>query len=144
MGNSCGFPAAAALIRGAAGLWGTVKFYPRSHAVLVVAEINGLPASETGFYGLHIHEGPDCEGAGYPNTGSHYNPAGAPHPCHAGDLPPLLCCGRRAYMSVLTDRFRIRDVVGRTVVIHSGRDDFTTQPAGNSGQKIGCGVIRWQ
>lgn len=45
-------------------------------------------------------------------------------------------------MYVLTDRFRVRDIIGRTVVIHSGPDDFHTQPAGNAGEKIACGVIR--
>ena len=45
-------------------------------------------------------------------------------------------------MAVLTDRFRIPEIIGRTVVIHSGRDDFTSQPAGDSGTRIACGVIR--
>ena len=54
----------------------------------------------------------------------------------------LLLCGGGAYLAVLTDRFSVADVLGRTVVIHSGADDFHTQPAGNAGTKIACGVIR--
>ena len=132
------------MVRGEGNLRGTVKFYPRGQGTLVVAHITGLPESKTGFFALHIHEGDNCRGKGFPNTLGHYNPTSQPHPCHAGDLPPLLCCGGEACMSVMTRRFRIKDVVGRTVVIHENADDFTTQPSGNSGTKIACGVIRWQ
>lgn len=54
----------------------------------------------------------------------------------------MLGCGESAYMSVKTDRFSADDRIGRTVVIHSGPDDFHSQPAGNAGKKIACGVIR--
>ena len=124
------------------GLRGTVRFTPRQNGTLVVAEISGLPSSDTGFFAFHIHESGNCSGAGFPNTGSHYNPGDRNHPLHAGDLPPLLSSGGSAYLAVMTDRFRIKDVIGRTVVIHSGPDDFRTQPAGNAGNKIACGVIR--
>ena len=46
-----------------------------------------------------------------------------------------------AWMAVLTDRFRVPDILGRTVIVHSQPDDFTTQPSGNAGAKIACGVI---
>lgn len=74
-------------------------------------------------------------------TGGHYDPRGGLHPLHGGDLPPLLSCGGRAYMAVLTDRFSIREILGRTIVIHGKADDFRTQPSGDSGEKIACGVI---
>lgn len=61
---------------------------------------------------------------------------------HAGDLPPLLSCQGNAYLSVKTDRFSVNEIIGRTVVIHSNPDDFHTQPAGNAGKKIACGVIQ--
>ena len=48
---------------------------------------------------------------------------------------------RHAHLEVRTDRFHVRDIIGRTVVIHSDPDDFRTQPAGNAGTKIACGVI---
>ena len=81
-------------------------------------------------------------GSGFPNTGSHYNPDHQDHPLHTGDLPPLLSGDGTTCLAVVTDRFRIKDVIGRTVVIHSGSDNFRTQPAGNTGNKIACGVIR--
>lgn len=138
-------PAAVAHVSGGEGhstLCGTVRFYSRCGGTLVVADINGLPDSETGFFAFHIHEGGDCRGSGFPATGGHFNPCGKAHPLHAGDLPPLLGNNGSAYSQVLTGRFRVDDIIGRTVVIHSGPDDFMTQPSGNAGKKIACGVIR--
>ncbi|MGM9646504.1 MAG: superoxide dismutase family protein [Eubacteriales bacterium] len=142
-------PVAIAQIRGgegAPGLTGTVRFYQFCSSVLVVTELRGLPENESGFFALHIHEGGDCDGGfadpPFSDTGGHYNPYGKPHPRHAGDLPPLLSAGGGAYSAVLTDRFSARDVIGRTVVIHANGDDLHSQPAGNAGSKIACGVIR--
>lgn len=141
-----GRPAAIARMGGegpAAGLSGYVRFYQMRDGVLVTADISGLPKdSETGIFAFHIHEGGACTGAGYADTGGHYNPAHTQHPRHAGDLPPLFACRGRASMAVLTDRFRVAEIIGRTVVIHSDPDDFHTQPSGNAGSKIACGVIR--
>ena len=123
-------------------LHGTVRFIPRKDGTLVVAEISGLPATDTGFFAFHIHEGGNCSRLGFPNTGSHYNPDDRDHPLHAGDLPPLLSSDGSACLAVMTDRFRGKDVIGRTVVIHSGPDDFRTQSSGGAGNKIACGVIR--
>lgn len=108
---------------------------------LVTADFSGLPDTETNFFAFHIYEGGDCGGAAFADTGGHYNPGNTAHPNHAGDLPPLLAHNGRASMAVLTGRFRVADVMGRTVVIHQDPDDFHTQPAGNSGKKIACGVI---
>ena len=123
-------------------LSGCVRFYQENGCVLIVAEISGLPgASETGFYGFHIHQGENCSGADLTGTRSHYNPTNLAHPKHAGDLPPLLAYQGNAYLSVRTDRFSVQDIIGRTVVIHSYPDDFYSQPASNAGKKIACGVI---
>ncbi len=138
-------PQAIAIIKGgnaAPSINGTVKFYQKGNCVLVIADISGLPHTATGFFGFHIHEGTDCGGTNFSGSKGHYNPSSAPHPQHAGDLPPLMLCGAMAHSSVLTDRFNINDIIGRTVVIHNMPDDFTTQPAGNSGEKIACGVIK--
>jgi len=138
-------PVAYARIRGgraAPGLIGMVKFYQHSAGVIVEAQVTGLPENGTGIYGFHIHEGTACLGDMFPTTGNHYNPLGTSHPNHAGDLPPLLSYGGRAWFSVMTERFSIPDILGRTVVIHDRPDDFHTQPSGNAGDKIGCGVIR--
>ena len=139
-------PDAMAKIRGGMEepqLSGCVQFYQEHEWVRVVARISGLPTeSKTGFFGFHVHEGERCSGTDFSETGSHYNPTGEPHPKHAGDLPPLLACGGNAYLSVKTDRFSVDEIIGRTVVIHNDPDDFHSQPAGNAGKKIACGVIR--
>ena len=138
-------PDAVARIRGGIDVpqvTGCVRFYQENGYVLVVARISGLPReSETGFFGFHIHQGESCSGADFSGTGSHYNPLEMPHPEHAGDLPPLLSCHGCAYLSFKTDRLSVQEILGRTVVIHSDPDDFHTQPAGNAGKKIACGVI---
>jgi len=120
-----------------------VKFFQQGADVLIVADLSGLPHSNpSGFFGFHIHDGTSCAGEAFANTKGHYDTADAPHPAHAGDLPPLLSRGGSAYLAVKTNRFRVKEVIGRTVVIHSGPDDFRTQPAGNAGTKIACGVIQ--
>ena len=138
-------PDAVAQIRGGVEvpkLSGCIRFYQQKGCVLIVAEILGLPREiETGFFGFHIHQGENCSGTDFSGTGSHYNPADQVHPKHAGDLPPLMCCRGNAYLAVKTDRFTVHDIIGKTVVIHSNPDDFHTQPAGNAGRKIACGVI---
>jgi len=122
---------------------GNVRFHQRVDGVLVVVTLSGLPTdSKTGFFGLHIHEGGFCDGDDFSQTGAHLNNAKMPHPLREGDLPPLMSYSGKAYMAVITDRFMINDIVGKTLVIHSDRDDFTTQPSGNAGTKIACGEIR--
>lgn len=139
-------PDAVAQIQGgmeAPQLSGCVEFYQENGCVLIETRISGLPReNETGFFGFHIHQGEICSGTDFSGTGSHYNPTDQSHPKHAGDLPPLLACQGNAYLSVKTDRFSVKDIIGRTVVIHSNPDDFNSQPAGNAGRKIACGVIR--
>lgn len=142
--NTYGRPSAVAVIRGDRGnplLKGTVRFYQKPYGVLVETDVSGLPNNSSGFFGFHIHDGSSCMGEGFPATGSHYDRGKHPHPRHAGDLPPLLSYGGRGYMAVISDRFSIRDIIGRTVVIHANADDFLTQPSGNAGEKIACGVI---
>lgn len=139
---SAGRLEAAAWIAGEGRIRGIVKFYAIPGGTLVVAEIVGLPENETGFFSFHIHEGGDCGGKEFSDTGGHFNPGGQAHPKHAGDLPPLLARNGRACLAVETGRFSPGEVVGRTVVIHHDADDFHTQPSGNSGRKIACGVIR--
>ena len=135
-----GTPAAVARVRGET-VRGEVRFYQTPEGVLVAAEIRGLPASDKGFFAFHIHEGGDCGGVNFADAGSHFNPGKTTHPRHAGDLPPLLSDGGNAFLAVLTNRFRVEDVIGRTTIIHAGADDFNTQPSGNAGKMIACGVI---
>ena len=127
-------------------LMGTAYFYVTPfRGLFVEIELCGLPYDfKNGcgqFYGMHIHENGDCSD-NFANTGSHFNPTNTPHPEHAGDLPPLLGNHGYAYMTFYTCRLRLSDVIGRSVIIHAAPDDFTTQPAGNSGNKIACGIIK--
>lgn len=152
MNSPTSTPIALAIIRGSTaypGINGTVMFRQTSRGVLVSAEIFGLPISDGecsgNFFGFHIHEGGTCAqnpSDPFTDTLGHYNPNVCPHPFHAGDLPPLIGAGGVAVSVCLTDRFVLDDVIGRTIVIHSSPDDFTTQPSGNSGTKIACGVIQ--
>lgn len=142
---------ACAVIRGSdeyPKIHGTVRFYDTNMGVLTRAEIFNLPENshicKSPIFAFHIHSGGSCTGTvpdPFANALTHLNPMNCPHPYHAGDLPPLFGAGGYAYSVILTDRFSIRDIIGRTAVIHSSYDDFTTQPAGNSGKKIACGVI---
>ena len=129
-------------------LSGTVRFCQTRRGVLVFAEITGLPETVescgNGFFAFHIHGGRSCTGDSadpFADALTHYNPEECPHPAHAGDLPPLLSNHGYALQVFLTDRFSVREIIGRTVIIHAGVDDFTTQPAGSAGSKIACGRI---
>lgn len=145
-------PQAAAILKGSEdfpALSGVVRFYRTGKGVIVWAQVRELPKSEAPchaqIFGFHIHSGPDCSGNGKdPFTGSmsHYNPQGCDHSYHAGDLPPLFGNDGLAFSLFLTNRFSVDEVIGRTVILHDRPDDFATQPSGNSGKKIACGVIR--
>ena len=130
-------PGAVAWVRGLENnVLGSVRFYETPFGVLVRAEMDGLP-SPSGIYAFHIHENADCE-----NPGTHFNPGNQAHPYHAGDLPPLFSANGRAFSVFLTDRFALRQIIGKTVIIHSMPDDFTTQPSGNPGKILACGEIQ--
>ena len=148
----CGRPQAVASITGSKdypGILGTVQLYQANEGVIVFAQVSGLPQSDTScqerVFGFHIHEGADCSGnMDYPlaDAMSHYNPNGCGHPHHAGDLPPLFGNNGLALSLFLTNRFSIDEAIGRTIVIHDRPDDFISQPSGNSGTKIACGVLQ--
>ncbi len=148
----CGSPQAVADIRGSReypAISGAVQFYQTGEGVIVLAEIMGLPKAEVNchehIFGFHIHSGTDCGGNmddPFADAMSHYNPGNLEHPHHAGDLPALFGNCGLALSLFLTNRFSVNEVIGRTVIIHDQPDDFTTQPSGNSGKKIACGVIQ--
>lgn len=144
-------PLAAAELRGSGAypdITGTVLFYQTREGVLVAADVQGLPSPDgpCGWpvFGFHIHSGGSCSGDDadpFAGAMTHDNPENCPHPAHAGDLPPLFGNGGHAVQAVLTDRFTVREVIGKTVIVHANRDDFTTQPSGDAGTKIACGEI---
>ncbi len=81
-------------------------------------------------------------GQGMNNMMGHFNPGGMSHPFHAGDFPPLLSNQGYAWTAFFDRRFTIDEIIGKTVVIHSRPDDFSSQPSGNSGNPLACGEIR--
>lgn len=144
-------PKAVAVIKGSSSypdIKGTVYFYQTPEGVLITASISGLPQDSgecsSRVFGFHIHGGDSCTGteqSPFENTGSHYDKLKCDHPHHSGDMPPLFGNNGSAYLSFLTNRIYVADIIGKTVVIHSQPDDFVSQPAGNSGTKIACGKI---
>ena len=147
----CKRPQAVAVIRGCKAnpdTRGRVLFYEMRQGVIVRAEITGLPqnkgACKNPIFAFHIHEGDSCTGIDndpFSNAKGHYNPDNCPHPYHAGDMPPLFGVNGTAFSAFLPDRFRISEIIGRTVIIHIHPDDFMTQPSGGAGEKIACGVV---
>lgn len=144
-------PQAVAVLRGSEqyiGVYGNVRFYRVGAGVIIVTQVTGLPSYDdrckSPVFGFHIHEGEQCTGDindPFADVGTHYNPYECPHPYHAGDMPPLFGAEGTAFSAFLTDRVSLREIIGKTVIIHSMPDDFTTQPGGNSGEKIACGKI---
>jgi superoxide dismutase, Cu-Zn family len=144
-------PAAHAQIQGNSSnknLRGSVLFYQNPGGVVLCVEVFGLPIG-TGLcgsrvFGFHIHEGRSCTGNAadpFADAGEHYNPNTCPHPEHAGDLPPLFGNNGYAWTAFATNRFTISEIIGRTIIIHGEPDDFSTQPDGDAGDKIACGII---
>lgn len=144
-------PAAKAVLEPRSGsqVSGTVSFTPQGERLLIEAELAGLTPGEHGF---HVHEGGDCSAPDASGAKGHFNPAGKSHghlqyEHHAGDLPNLVADagGRaryRAEIGGLTADAGPLGIVGRSVVVHADADDYRSQPAGNSGKRIACGVIR--
>lgn len=129
---------------------GWVRFTQEGQAVKVVAEVEGLAPNTT--HGFHIHEFGDCSAADGSSAGGHYNPEGHTHagPAtkerHAGDLGNITAdANGKARLELTADNFSIagmkNPIIGRSVVIHAKADDLQTQPTGNAGARIACGVI---
>ena len=129
---------------------GKVTFQALEHGVRVEGEVRGFASGTE--HGFHIHEKGDCGDNGNA-SGGHFNPGGGTHGkfaapgSHAGELPSLVAdSGGVARFSVDVHSISLieganNNVVGRALVVHRDRDDFTTQPAGNSGPRIACAVI---
>lgn len=139
-------PEAYAIIMGST-VTGSLLVYPYDEGCIIVVEAKGLPATGCGLgvHALHIHEGSNCQGISdepFKNAGGHYSTNNCAHPYHTGDLPPLFSKDGEAWVAVYIAKFTPQDIIGKTIVIHSGPDDFTSQPSGNSGRMIACGAIQ--
>lgn len=125
-----------------------MELFQTKEGVLVSVNALGLPKTmdpcKQPIFALHIHSGNSCTGNetdAFADAMTHFNPNYCAHPYHAGDMPPLFGVGGRGFSIFLTDRFSVKEVIGKAVIIHARPDDFTTQPAGNAGEKIACGII---
>jgi Cu-Zn family superoxide dismutase len=126
---------------------GTVSFTKESGGVRVVADLNGLSPGEHGF---HIHENGDCSGDGSA-AGGHFNPTNQPHGSrdadkrHVGDLGNLKADeSGHARVEFVDSKLELsgpNTIVNRALMIHGGRDDLTSQPSGDAGSRVACGVI---
>lgn len=146
-------PAAKAVLEGRSGsnAAGSARLSgTKADGVHLHIELHGLAANSV--HGFHIHDKGDCSAADAASAGGHFNPTGTVHGSpervvhHAGDLPALTA---DAAGNVRAD-FDLRDVTlgpgpnsiaGRSLIVHRDPDDYLTQPAGNSGPRIACGVI---
>ena len=130
---------------------GKLTLMPMGHGVHVTGDIGGLaPGSSHGF---HIHEAGDCSAADASSAGGHFNPAASVHgkagagAHHAGDIDNIVAdAGGVAHvnthvMGVSLGGGAANDIAGRAFVVHAAPDDYATQPSGNSGARIACGVV---
>ena len=145
-------PAATARLEATKGntAGGTVDFVQKGDKVFVSANVSGLTPGQHGF---HIHEKGDCSSGDGMSAGGHFNPTGKAHGSpsspdhHIGDMPMLVADGYgNATLTAELDAMTIgsgpNDIVGKGVIVHKDPDDFKTQPTGNSGARVACGVIR--
>ncbi|HEX2476902.1 MAG TPA: superoxide dismutase family protein [Lacipirellulaceae bacterium] len=127
---------------------GKVVFTQTRSGVEISAEITGLAPGEHGF---HVHEFGDCSMADGTCAGGHFNPTGAPHAGpddakrHVGDLGNIKVSedGKATYKRVdkMVALNGPNSIIGRSVIIHAAPDDLKSQPSGNAGARVGCGVI---
>lgn len=117
----------------------------------LAGRLTGLSAGAT--HAFHVHEKGDCSDPAAESAGPHFNPDGLPHgnpstgPHHAGDMQNIVAdASGAADVNVLLSDLQLgtdgpRDVLGRALIVHAQPDDYSTQPSGNAGARIACGVI---
>jgi Cu-Zn family superoxide dismutase len=129
---------------------GTVTFQQQGDQVTVLVKVEGLKAGQE--HGFHIHDKGDCSSGDGMSAGGHFNPGAKPHgppdsaDHHAGDMPALKADAQgradaRFTLAGVTIGSGTADIVGRGLIVHAMPDDYRTQPTGNSGARIACGVI---
>ena len=128
---------------------GTATFKEKRGKVTLELRIEGAPP---GTLAVHLHEKGDCSDPEGKSAGPHWNPSGSPHgqwggSCHLGDIGNIVVDAKgRGKLTLTTDLWTIggpaeTDILGKSVIVHAAADDFTTQPTGNAGARIGCGVV---
>lgn len=131
---------------------GNVKFYQLSNGEMRMKLELNYPEKADSTVAVHFHEHGDCGNMGE-NAHGHWNPTKENHgkwgtePYHSGDIGNIELDGKgHGTVAVTTDRWSItegdvKSIIGRGIIVHGGTDDYKTQPTGNSGPRVGCGVI---
>ena len=142
-------PGATAALADASGASvGTARLMQAGADLHVLLDATGLPAGE---HGVHLHTTGKCEAPGFTTAGGHWNPTNmkhgmkAPMGPHEGDLPNMTVGADGTGHLDATIRgatlTALMDADGAAIVVHAGPDDYMTDPAGNSGGRIACGVV---
>ena len=131
---------------------GKLVIVPMGDGVHITGDVGGLKPGDT--RGFHIHEKGDCSAADASSAGPHFNPSAAPHgkaesgAHHAGDMDNVVSNAEGVVNldihvnGVTLGGGAANDIAGRALVVHAAPDDYTSQPAGNAGARVACGVIR--
>lgn len=127
---------------------GTVSFLQTKNGVKITANLSGL---SEGVHGFHIHQFGDCSADNGTSAGGHFNPEGHEHGSltgeisHIGDLGNITAnADGIAYLEFTTNKLVLsgnESIIGRSIIIHDKADDLTSQPTGNAGSRVACGVI---
>jgi len=130
---------------------GTVTFTQHTDGgTEMVAELHGVQGA--GEHGIHVHEVGECSAPDFKSAGGHFNPQGTDHACppttprHAGDFGNVeISADGSGHLDETSDLVTVTpgdtSVVGRAVILHAGRDDCTSQPSGDAGPRLACGVV---
>lgn len=134
-------------------LSGNVVFTEEQGAVTMVAVVNGI---SQGTHAIHLHENADCSAEDATSAGGHWNPTKEKHGKwgeseghHRGDIGNLTIDENGVgTITMTTDKWCIgcddssKNVIGTAVIVHEGADDFTSQPSGDAGKRVGCGEVK--
>jgi len=130
---------------------GKLTIVPMGNGVHLTGEIGGLSPGST--HAIHIHEKGDCSAADASSAGGHFNPSAQPHgkvgsgAHHGGDMDNLVANAEGVAQvnahaeGVTLGGGAANDVAGKAVIVHAAADDYRTQPTGNAGGRVACGVI---
>jgi len=137
--------------RSGSSVTGKISFSQHGDKVSMKVVVNGLTP---GTHAIHLHDKGDCSAPDATSAGGHWNPSSENHgkwgsaPFHHGDIGNLVADAKgKAEMKVESELWTLgdgkpSDVVGHAVIVHAKEDDFTTQPTGNAGGRVACGVIQ--
>jgi Cu-Zn family superoxide dismutase len=127
---------------------GTITFTQIDSGIKVVADIQGL---SKGKHGFHIHEFGDCSSADGSSAGGHFNPEGKSHGApsdmmrHVGDLGNIEAndagVAHLEFIDPMATLEGEHSIIGRSIIVHKSEDDLITQPTGNAGARVACGII---